>query len=140
VCSTTATATGNVGSYPSTCSGAAAPNYAISYVAGSVTVTAAPLTITAGSASMTYGGAVPTITPTYVGFLNGQTATVLTAQPICGTIASAPSPVGTYPSSCSGAAAVNYAISYVPGVVTVSKASTTIALSTTPSVAIIGQI
>lgn len=140
VCSTTATATSNVGSYPSTCSGAAAANYAISYVAGSVTVTAAPLTITASSAPMIYGGAVPTITPSYSGFLNGQTATVLTPQPICVTTASAASPVGTYPSSCSGAAAVNYSISYVAGVVTVSKASTTTLLTTSPTVAIIGQI
>ena len=90
---------------------------------------------------MIYGGAVPTITPGYAGFLNGQTATVLTAQPICSTTATVASPVGTYPSSCLGAAALNYTISYLPGIVTVSKAaSTTTILSNLPSPAIIGQI
>ena len=48
-------------------------NYSISYVAGVVTVSKAPLTITASSGSMTYGGAVPTITPSYSGFVNGDT-------------------------------------------------------------------
>ena len=43
---------------------------------GSVTVTKAPLTITASSGSMTYGGTVPTITPGYAGFVNGDTAVV----------------------------------------------------------------
>jgi len=37
-CSTTATSSSPAGSYPSTCSGAADPNYTIGYVAGSVTV------------------------------------------------------------------------------------------------------
>ena len=62
--------------YASSCSGAADPNYSISYVAGSVTVTKAPLTITASSRSMTYGGTVPTITASYAGFVNGDSVVV----------------------------------------------------------------
>jgi mucin-19 len=45
-CSTTATSTSSVGTYPSTCAGAADPNYAISYVAGTLTVTQAGTTLT----------------------------------------------------------------------------------------------
>ena len=56
-CSTAATSSSTVAGspYPSTCSGAVDPNYAIGYVAGSVTVSQAPLTITASSGTMTYG-------------------------------------------------------------------------------------
>jgi hypothetical protein len=39
--STTATATSNAGTYPITASAAAAPNYTISYLAGTLTVTLA---------------------------------------------------------------------------------------------------
>ncbi len=44
----------------------------------SVTVGTAPLSITASSGSMTYGGSVPTITPSYSGFVNGDSAASLT--------------------------------------------------------------
>ncbi|HEV2424235.1 MAG TPA: MBG domain-containing protein [Terriglobia bacterium] len=127
ICSTTATGTSNVGSYPSTCSGAAAANYSISYVAGSVTVSAASLTITAGNGAMTYGGTVPTITPAFSGFVLGQNSSVLTTQPTCTTTATPTSPVnGTYTSNCSGAVAPNYTVTYVAGTVTISPAPLTI--------------
>ena len=100
--------------YASSCSGAVDPNYAISYVPGAVTVNKAPLTITASSGSMTYGGTVPTITPAYSGFVNGDTAASLTTQPTCTTAATSSSPVAgsPYASSCSGAVDSNYTISY----------------------------
>ena len=41
-----------------------------------VTVNTAPLTVTASSGSMTYGGSVPTITPSYSGFVNGDSVDV----------------------------------------------------------------
>ena len=44
-----------VGTYASSCTGAADPNYTFSYVNGSVQVDPAPLTIAASSASVTYG-------------------------------------------------------------------------------------
>ena len=61
------------------CSGAVDPNYDISYVDGSMQVTAAALVVTASSGSMTYGGTVPAITATYSGFVNGDSATSLSA-------------------------------------------------------------
>jgi hypothetical protein len=85
-----------------------------------LTVNPAPLTITASSATMTYGGTVPTITPSYSGFVNGQNASSLTTAPTCTTTATSTSPAGTYPSSCSGAVDPNYSFKYVNGTVTVS--------------------
>ena len=106
------------GTYPSTCSGAADPNHAFSYVAGSVTVTAAPVTVTASSTSMKAGSGPPTITPSYSGLLNGASATA--TPPTCSTDATPSSPVGsTWPTNCSGASDSNYAITYVDGIVTV---------------------
>ncbi len=53
---------------------------------------------------MTYGDTAPTITPSYSGFVNGDDASSLTTAPTCSTAATSSSPVGTYLSSCSGAA------------------------------------
>ena len=119
-CSTAATSSSPPGTYSATCSGAVDANYAIGYVAGTVTVAPAPLTITATSATMTYGGAVPAITPSYGGFVNGDTAASLTTAPTCSTTATSSSPPGTYPATCSGAVDANYAIGYVAGTVTVA--------------------
>jgi hypothetical protein len=140
VCSTSATATSNVGTYPSNCSSAAATNYTISYVPGTITIGASPLTITASNGAMTYGGVVPAITPSFAGFVNGQNSSVLTAQPVCSTTATATSNVGTYASSCSGAAAANYVIGYAPGTVTVSQATSRTTITThAPSPSNVGQ-
>ena len=130
-CSTTYTTASAAGSSPPTsCSGAAAANYTMSYVAGTVTVGKASLTITASSPAVSYGASVPTITPSYSGFVNGDTSAVLTTQPTCSTTYTASSGAGTSPpTSCSGAAAVNYSISYVAGAVTVGKAPLTITAS-----------
>jgi hypothetical protein len=128
-CSTTATTHSPAGAYPSSCSGAVDSNYTISYVGGTVTDSAAALVITASSATMTYGGTVPTITASYSGFVNGDTAASLTTQPTCSTTATSTSPPGTYPSSCSGAVDSNYTISYVSGIVTVISATPLVSLS-----------
>jgi hypothetical protein len=117
-CSTTATSSSPVGTYPSSCAGAADPNYTFSYVAGTATVGPATATVTASNASMTQGDTPPAITPAYSGFLFGQVAPG--TAPTCTTTAIASSPVGTYPSSCSGAADPNYTFTYVNGTVTVT--------------------
>ena len=128
-CSTTATSHSPAGSYPSSCSGAVDSNYTISYVNGTVTDSVGTLAITASSASMTYGGATPVITPSYSGFVNGDTSASLTTPPTCSTTATAHSAAGSYPSSCSGAVDSNYTISYVNGTVTESAAALTITAS-----------
>ncbi len=125
-CSTTALSTSAVGIYLSTCSGAADTNYTFSYVAGIVSVTRATLTVTASNATMAYGAAVPAITPSYAGFVNGNTPASLTTAPTCSTTATSASPVGTYPTTCLGAASPNYTFNYVAGTLTVIKANQTI--------------
>jgi RHS repeat-associated protein len=76
---------------------------------------------------MTYGAAVPTITPSFSGFVNGQTSASLTTQPTCTTTYTTTSAAGSSPTtSCSGAASANYTISYVAGAVTVNQATPTI--------------
>ena len=86
-------------------------------------VTTATLVIAASSPSMTYGAAVPTITPSYSGFVNGDNAASLTTAPTCSTTATSSSPVGSYPDSCSQASDPNYAITYVPGTTVVGSAA-----------------
>lgn len=126
-CTTTATSTSPVGTYPVTCSGATGP-YTFTYVAGTVSVTPVPLTIWASNGTMTYGGTPPTITPLYVGLVAGDTAATFTVAPTCSTTIplTGTSPVGTYVSTCSGAVNPNYTISYVAGKVTVNKAALSI--------------
>jgi type II secretory pathway component PulC len=50
-------------------------NYGISYVPGSLTVTAAPLTVTANNTNRPYGAANPVFTGTIVGLTNGDNIT-----------------------------------------------------------------
>jgi hypothetical protein len=140
-CITAYTTASAPGSSPSTsCSGAVDANYAISYVNGVVTVNKANLTITASSPTVAYGAAVPTITPSYSGFVNGQTSASLTTQPTCITAYTTASAPGSSPStSCSGAVDANYAISYVNGAVTVNKATPSVTAWPTASSITYGQ-
>ncbi len=88
--------------------------------------TATPLTVTAPSVSSVYGSAIPTLTPTYTGFVGGDTAASLTTQATCTTTATSASTVGAYPVTCSGASSPLYTISYVGGTVTVLTAPLTV--------------
>ncbi len=121
-----ANGTSAAGSYTITTSGAADPNYTISYVSGTFTITPAPLTITAGNGTMTYGGTVPSFSATYSGFVNGDGASSLSPQPTVSTTATSSSPAGTYPTTASGAVNPNYTITYQPGTLTVGKATLTV--------------
>ncbi len=136
-CSTLATSTSPVGSYASSCVGAADPNYTFTNVDGTVTVTAAPVIVTASSGTMVYGGTPPVITASYAGFLNGATAPA--TLPTCSTTATSTSPVGTYPSSCAGAADPNYSFSYVNGSVSVTQAALLI-IASSPSMVYGGPV
>jgi hypothetical protein len=121
--STNATSASPVGTYTTTASGAVDPNYTFNYVIGTLNVTPAALTITANNATKAYGAAVPTLSVSYSGFVNGDTSGSLTTQPTVTTTATQASPVGTYPTTASGAVDPNYAITYAPGTLTVTKAA-----------------
>ena len=105
-------------------SGTYAP--ASSLVPVSVTVNKASLTITASSASIAYSPRLYVVTAAYKGFVNGDDSGVLTTLPTCAVLIPGGvdiSSVGrhTYATSCSGAVAPNYDISYVGGVLSVSN-------------------
>ena len=96
---------------------------------GTLAVQRAVLTITGPSGKMTYGDSPPSVTASYSGFVNGDTAASLTTPPTCTTTATSTSPVGTYPTTCSGAVDSNYQITYAPGTLTVQPAALTITAS-----------
>lgn len=128
--STTATAASHVsdGPYIITANEAVSANYTISYVAGTLTLNAASLTITADDQVKTYGAAIPELTASYAGFVNGDTQGSLTALPAISTIATAGSQVSgsPYVITASGAVDSDYNISYVTGGLTVNTAPLTI--------------
>ena len=126
---TTGTASSAVGTYPITASGAVDANYTISYVAGTLTINKAGLTVVAGDATRAYGQTNPVFTATYLGFVNGETNTVLDGALVVSTPAQTNSPVGLYPIIPSGVTSTNYAITYSNGTLTV----TSYALSVTAS-------
>lgn len=84
-----------------------------------LTVQKARLIIKADSVIKNEGQPVPAITITYSGFVKNEDSTVLTALPTVTTTATANSVPGNYPIIISGAAAVNYSIAQLNGVVIV---------------------
>jgi hypothetical protein len=100
-------------------SGSAATNYTLTQPTAEASIGSALLTITADDKSKTYGLPNPALTASYSGFVNGEDTNVLTVQAVLSTMADIDSPVDTYPITVSGAAATNYAISYVNGTLTI---------------------
>jgi hypothetical protein len=97
-------------------------------VNGTLTGTRAPLTVTADSKSMTYGQTLPAFTYGITGFVNGDTAAVVTGAPKLttnpGTLAA-----GTYPIVVTAGtlSASNYAFpNLVNGTLTIAKVSLTV--------------
>ncbi len=112
------------GGYAITAAGASDPDYSISYVPGTLLVTPAPLVITAKNATKVYGAAMPALSASYNGFVNGDSPASLATRPILNTAATAASDVlpGGYAITASGASDPNYSISYVPGTLLVTPA------------------
>jgi gliding motility-associated-like protein len=119
-------ATAALGSYPGSITPSAPTggtfsinNYILNPFAGNLTVTKAPLTITADNKTRNYGEPDPPFTITYAGFVNNESTAQLTTQPIATATATISSLPGQYSIAVAGALAINYAISYVPGVLTI---------------------
>ncbi len=121
---TNATTASGVGSYTITAAigSLSAANYTFAFVNGSLSITPATLTITANNATKIYGAALPALSASYSGFVDGDTSASLTTQPTLTTTATASSPVGSYPITASGAADQNYSITYVAGSLTLAQA------------------
>ncbi len=126
--STTAAASSHVAGnpYSISASGAVDPDYSISYVSGTLTVTPAALTITANKATKVYGAVVPTLTYTVKGLVNGDTIKDLSKTPTLTTKATKSSGVGPYAIVIFGGTDTNYTIKYVNGLLTVTPAPLTI--------------
>lgn len=126
---TTSIAGISVGTYP----GAVVARFAgdTSFAASSgvaqLTVAPAVLTVTADNVSKLYGDPNPAFTFTFSGFVNGDTASVITGSPSC-TSAPATSNVGAYPIVCTPGtlAAANYSFAFVNGTLTVTPAALTV--------------
>ena len=123
---TTATAASSVGSYVVNASGAADANYVLTFASGLLNVTPATLTVTADNKGKLYGAAIPTLTASYAGFVNGDTVASLDTAVSLTTTATSGSSVGNYAVNVSSAADVNYAIMFVTGSLAVNPASLTI--------------
>jgi hypothetical protein len=123
--STTATAASHVqdGGYIVTASGAVDPNYAITYVPGTLTITPAPLTISADPQSMVLGAPLPALTASFRGFVNGDTPASLSTPASLMTSAAPTSPAGSYPIWVSGASSTDYTIMFHTGTLTIVAAS-----------------
>ena len=115
---TDATAASNVGSYSIIPSGGSTANYTIAYVNGTLTINPAPLTISANDATRTQGAANPPFTVTYSGLRNGDSSAVVSNLQVTSN-ADATSNPGLYAIIPSGATAMNYAMNYVDGTLSV---------------------
>jgi uncharacterized repeat protein (TIGR02543 family) len=93
-----------------------------------VTVSKPTIAITASSHTVTFGGSVPTITPSYSSFVNGEGPSVLSGL-TCSTSYTTTTSVGITTSTCSGATANNYSFSYTSGEITVTQGGQTSALT-----------
>jgi uncharacterized repeat protein (TIGR03803 family) len=105
------------------------PNYHSNSGSTSQTVDKAHLTVTADDKAMTYGGAVPALTDTITGFVNGDTAAVVNGAPNLSTTATSASGVGSYAITVSAGtlAAANYDFpTLVAGTLSVAPAPLTI--------------
>ncbi|GJM63413.1 Ig-like domain-containing protein [Persicobacter diffluens] len=91
VINTTATVGSNVGEYPITISGGNAPNYEITYVAGTLIIVPAPLEIIANDTTIIYGDPIPEFTGTISGIRNNDDIT-----DVYDTDANSSSPPGDY--------------------------------------------
>ncbi len=121
---------------PTAATGSGLANYAITYVNGSLTENKATLTVTANNASKVYGAPLPSFGDTITGFLNGDSSAVVSGTPSIATTATATSTPATYPITISGTlTASNYTFTFVPGTLTVSKASTSTLLTSSALIA-----
>ncbi len=127
--STATGAAATAGTHTINATGGTATNYAITDAPGTLTVAQAPLTVTADNQSKVYGAADPTLTYTVSGTLYYTDTDSVVSGVNLSTATGAAATAGTHTINASGGTATNYAITYAPGTLTVSKAA---ALTVTP--------
>jgi hypothetical protein len=99
-------------------------NYNVVYVNGTLTVGKATLTVTPNNQSIVSGSALPSLSATITGFVNGDTQTVVTGLPALTTTATSSSPAGSYPiaAAVGTLAAANYSFTFGTGTLTITPA------------------
>ena len=122
---TLATAASHAGSYAITPGGVSSSNYAITFKPGTLSITPAPLTVTIDPRTMTHGSAVPTLTASLSGLVNGDTSAAISRQLKLSTAADPRSHVGSYAITASSSDA-DYVATFTPGTLTVTPAALTI--------------
>ena len=143
---TTVPANSPVGDYEIDVADGVQGNYFVEEAPGTLTITPAPLVITANDQTSPAGAALPDLTVTYAGLVNGDTPSVFNTAPDMAPLvmadATSASPAGTVSDITPGYAYdPNYDISYSPGTLTITpdiNLSTTTTLGT-PSPSTYGQ-
>ncbi len=135
-CTTTATATSNVGTYPITCTlgtlSSAIPGSFV-FIPGTLTIAPLPASVTPNPASKIYGAADPQLAGTLWGFSPGDTVTATYSRTAGETVSGGPYAISATLTGALG----NYNITYNTAAFTIAPASTAVALgsSTNPSTA-----
>ena len=113
----------NAGSYTVVPNGLISSNYTIAFAPGTLTVNRASLTVAANDVTTTYGQA-PNLTATFTGLQYSDTPALLGG--VLG-FSGQGTDAGAYTIVPNGVASSNYTIAFAPGMLTVNKASLTIA-------------
>ena len=107
-----------------------------------VNVNQAPLTITAVDQAKVYGEAIPALAASYGGFVNGETTNSLSGQPALSTGANASSSVAGSPYVINvthgSVGSSNYSFIFVNGLLSVTKANTSVAINSSRNPALPG--
>jgi hypothetical protein len=145
VCTTTASGSSPVGTYPITCSGQTSVTYNITYVPGTLTVNPAPLTITANNASKNYGATLTFMgtefaTRTLYNADKVTSVTLTSAGAAASATVAAPGPTySIMPTTAIGTGLGNYTITYANGTLTVNKDNTSTSLMSSLNPSLSGQ-
>jgi Concanavalin A-like lectin/glucanases superfamily/Bacterial Ig-like domain (group 3)/MBG domain (YGX type) len=110
-----------------------AANYVGSSSTRTVSVAAAPLAIAANNTAKLFGAPLPAFSATPAGFVSGDSMASLNGALTFATSATPSSAVGTYPIVPQGVSSPNYAIAFVTGSLTVTRASTAVAVAVSPN-------
>ncbi len=124
--STSATRNSNVGTYEIKVGDTSSPNYSISFVNGTLTITPRTLIASVGNYERAYNEENPAFEVKYDGFVGNDDEKVLLSKPEAKTSATKTSDVGTYPINVTGGSADNYTFNYSSGILTINKAEQTI--------------
>jgi hypothetical protein len=108
-------------------------NYLFNFTNGTLTVNPATLTVTANNTNRLYGATNPVFTVSYSGFVNGDTASVLSGSPSLATSAITNSPAGSYTitNTIGALSATNYTFSFTNGTLTINPAALTVTANST---------